>query len=71
MTLLYQKQQNERSLMKKVAEVHDGDPLASLSVKVAALENHIQAFTTKEASLSQENAMATSSLYSDVRLDQK
>ncbi|KAJ4705013.1 DNA-directed DNA polymerase [Melia azedarach] len=52
---------SERLIRKRVAGVHEVDQMAALSAEVAALSNQIKNFTTREASSSQDKAMAASS----------
>ena len=54
---------NERSSIKKVAEMHEVDPLVSLAAQVSALTSQISALTTREASSSQESVMVANASY--------
>ena len=53
---------SEHSLAKKVAGIHEVDPIVSLSAQVSTLANQIVAFTTRESS-SKEAAMVATTSY--------
>ena len=59
---------SERSLVKKVVDIHKVDPIVSLSAQVSALANQITTFTTKE-SASKEAAMVTTTSYTGEGLE--
>ena len=52
----------EQSMAKKVAGIHEVDPIVSISAQVSTLANQIVAFTTKEPS-SKEAAMVATTPY--------
>ena len=63
----------ERSIAKKVARIHEVDPIMSLSAQVSALTNQIASFTTRNAASGESAMVASSSSYSGdgVGLDAK
>ena len=62
---------NVRSLAKKVARVHEVNPIVSLSAQVPALTNQITTFTTLEAASSKESAMVANTSYIGEGVDQE
>ena len=52
-------------------EVHEVDPIVSLSTQVLALANQIVAFTTREASSSKESTMVANTSYTCEGVDQE
>ena len=54
----------EHSMAKKATDIHEVDPIMSLSAQVSALANQIASFTTRDVASRESAMVASSSSYS-------
>lgn len=59
---------SERSNVKKVAGLHDVDPITALAAQVSSLTNQIAAFTTQGSHQKSDSVMAASSSHQEIEM---